>query len=184
VADAAHPTAIAPAAEERAAEAPLFLSVDPEAPATVSTGLGGVWYLINMLDALQLFGDDDGLNPWRLLATLARRLLGEGASGPDRLWDALAALAGVDGEAEPAGRYEQWLAQHEPGIHEWLQGHLSDPGLFPALLAVPATFHRSRTHIDVFFSIEQINLELRCAGLDRNPGWLAPLGRVISFYFL
>jgi hypothetical protein len=56
------------------------------------------------------------------------------------------------------------------------------PSLSP-YLPTPAHIHPSRTHIDIVFSLEHISLDLRLAGLDRNPGWVPELARVITFHY-
>ena len=48
--------------------------------------------------------------------------------------------------------------------------------------------HRARitltaTHIDVFFSLAELPIEIRLAGLDRDPGWVPAAGRFIAFHF-
>jgi hypothetical protein len=40
-----------------------------------------------------------------------------------------------------------------------------------------------RTHVDVEIDIEAIDLSARVAGLDRDPGWVPELGRVVTFHF-
>lgn len=42
----------------------------------------------------------------------------------------------------------------------------------------------TRTHIDVLFNHGQADVRVRKAGLDINPGWVAWLGRVVTFYYL
>jgi hypothetical protein len=39
------------------------------------------------------------------------------------------------------------------------------------------------THLDVFFSLDQLPIEIRLSGLDRNPGWVPAAGRFIAFHF-
>jgi hypothetical protein len=39
------------------------------------------------------------------------------------------------------------------------------------------------THIDVFFRLADLPLEIRFAGLDRDPGWVPAAGRFITFHF-
>jgi hypothetical protein len=41
----------------------------------------------------------------------------------------------------------------------------------------------SRTHLDVIFDFEQLDIRIRKAGLDINPGWVSWLGRVIEFHY-
>ncbi len=39
------------------------------------------------------------------------------------------------------------------------------------------------THIDIIFASDQVAIEIRRAGLDIDPGWLAWLGRVVMFHY-
>jgi len=38
-------------------------------------------------------------------------------------------------------------------------------------------------HVDVVFSLDQLPVEVRMAGLDRNPGWVPAAGRHITFIY-
>ena len=38
-------------------------------------------------------------------------------------------------------------------------------------------------HLDVTFSLERHPIEIRMAGLDRDPGWIAAIGRHVAFHF-
>lgn len=44
-------------------------------------------------------------------------------------------------------------------------------------------FTASATHIDLWLPLETVDPRVRRAGLDLDPGWFAPLGRVLSFHF-
>jgi hypothetical protein len=37
--------------------------------------------------------------------------------------------------------------------------------------------------VDLFFRLDQIDVRARLAGLDRDPGWVPALGRVITFHY-
>ena len=39
------------------------------------------------------------------------------------------------------------------------------------------------THVDIFFGLADLPLEIRFAGLDRDPGWVPAAGRFIAFHF-
>ena len=47
----------------------------------------------------------------------------------------------------------------------------------------PALVHATPTHIDLCFDARWVELELRRAGLDLDPGWVPWLGRVVSFHY-
>lgn len=39
------------------------------------------------------------------------------------------------------------------------------------------------THMDIFLSLDELPIEIRLAGLDRDPSWLPAAGRFITFHF-
>ncbi len=51
------------------------------------------------------------------------------------------------------------------------------------LIVRPARVTASKTHIDVIFNINDIDIRVRRAGLDQNPGWVPWLARVVYFHF-
>jgi hypothetical protein len=40
------------------------------------------------------------------------------------------------------------------------------------------------THVDAVLRLQDIDLAVRVAGLDRDPGWAPQLGRIVLFHFL
>lgn len=42
----------------------------------------------------------------------------------------------------------------------------------------------TRTHIDIVFPLQAIDLRIRRAGLDFDPGWVAWLGRIVTFHYI
>jgi hypothetical protein len=57
-----------------------------------------------------------------------------------------------------------------------------------ALLAGRLLYRHGRltctsTHVDLHMGLDHIDIAVRLAGLDANPGWVPALGRVITFYF-
>lgn len=86
-------------------------------------------------------------------------------------------------------------SEHDAALRHWLGA------VFPALKVVfdsllgglcanptdilqcPGRLAVTRTHVDFHANLDHISLPARCAGLDQNPGWCAPLGRVVSFHF-
>jgi hypothetical protein len=51
------------------------------------------------------------------------------------------------------------------------------------IVRCPGRVHVTDTHVDLTASLQSISIPLRLAGLDRSPGWVAGLGRVILFHF-
>ena len=58
-----------------------------------------------------------------------------------------------------------------------------EDGSLPAMLELPARIYVTDTHIDLVASIEDVRLPVRMAGLDRSPGWVASMQRVVLFHF-
>ncbi|HJZ82355.1 MAG TPA: hypothetical protein VKD91_18480, partial [Pyrinomonadaceae bacterium] len=42
----------------------------------------------------------------------------------------------------------------------------------------------TQTHLDLFFDLDSVDIRIRRAGLDVDPGWLPWLGSVVSFHYL
>ena len=98
----------------------------------LTTGLGGVLYLINLMLALDLPDalEDDGaggIGPWALLELLARALLGAQieAHADDALWGALARLDGRDPRTAAGAGHAPRFAYRLPA--RW-QAALEDEG--------------------------------------------------------
>jgi hypothetical protein len=47
----------------------------------------------------------------------------------------------------------------------------------------PARVVLTLTHVDVTFALDHHPIELRMAGLDRDPGWIPAAGRYVAFHF-
>jgi hypothetical protein len=61
-------------------------------------------------------------------------------------------------------------------------GYESDQSLQP-LFALPATIWVTLDRIDLQFQLADLPIEVRLAGLDRNPGWIPASGYAIYFHF-
>ena len=46
-----------------------------------------------------------------------------------------------------------------------------------------ARVRTTATHVDVFFALAELPIEIRLAGLDRDPGWVPSAGRFVTFHF-
>jgi hypothetical protein len=51
-------------------------------------------------------------------------------------------------------------------------------------LTSPGRVQVTDTHVDVVLNLEDVDLPARVAGLDRDPGWVPVLGRIVLFHFL
>ncbi|MFO1385467.1 MAG: hypothetical protein U1F55_04665 [Chitinivorax sp.] len=147
---------------------------------------------------------------WDWLALLGQRLLGETLLS-DPLWPLLAQLAGRDANTPPgAGQTPpadwqppaEWLPWHNTPapacatLHDWLtwlqallQARLSDaldcppPQLARLLCCHRAQISVSEGRLDVTLRLDQLPIQIRIAGLDRDPGWLPAVGRAVYFHF-
>ena len=177
---------------------------------SIETDLGGLFYLINLGVYLNLYSDfTTPLSPgieldiWDFVTLVGSELL-EGANGDDPIWAALANLAGRD-ETQPLlgrGQYRNAVAsgespQPDPTVDRWLSvlmpcvrvrlrgalGLKSDDEIPEILCRHHARVRVTDTHVDVYFSLADLPLAIRFAGLDRDPGWVPAAGRFISFHF-
>jgi len=72
---------------------------------------------------------------------------------------------------------ESWLVAMRRWCRPFLCIGLSD------LVCRAGRISQTRTHIDVLLDYRQADVRVRKAGLDLNPGWVAWLGRVVTFYY-
>jgi hypothetical protein len=75
-----------------------------------------------------------------------------------------------------------WAERMRGHVRATLEGMLGEP-LVP-LLRRAGRLVVSQTHIDLYMSYEQINIAVRRAGLDTNPGWVPDLGYIILLHFV
>ncbi len=52
-----------------------------------------------------------------------------------------------------------------------------------ALVLRPGRLVATRTHLDIVFAASQVDIRIRRAGLDINPGWVPWLARVIQYHY-
>jgi hypothetical protein len=86
--------------------------------------------------------------------------------------------------AEPTPTSD-WLGRLAAYLRRRLALALSVPpaGAGAFLLRHRARVHVTATHLDIVFSLQELPLAIRLAGLDRDPGWVAAAGRFIAFHF-
>ena len=107
-----------------------------------------------------------------------------------RLDDVAAAEAALldDAEVIVAGSVTRTAPTPERRFREavgafvsWL---LRSRGIAITSLMSPGLVRVTGTHVDVMLSLEDVDLAVRVAGLDRDPGWVPMLGRIVLFHFL
>jgi hypothetical protein len=110
--------------------------------------------------------------PQRILVMLLRRLP---VDGDDPIWRLFgqepAAHAAADGEAA------RWLCDCRRHLRRRVGIGLH------SLVCRPARLSLTPTHVDVWQDLEAVDLRLRRAGLDLDPGWVPWLGRVLCFHY-
>lgn len=74
-------------------------------------------------------------------------------------------------------------AQIAAHLRARLGSDLPLPALARKLAARPGTILVTRTHIDVTLDLADVDLDVRRAALDINPGWVSFLGRILSFHY-
>jgi hypothetical protein len=52
------------------------------------------------------------------------------------------------------------------------------------LVLRPGHVSTTRTHVDILFDSQQVDVRIRRAGLDIDPGWVPWLGRVVLFHYV
>jgi hypothetical protein len=53
-----------------------------------------------------------------------------------------------------------------------------------SLVCRPAQLAVTRTHVDVTFPLDQVDIRIRQVGLDVNPGWVPWFGKVVQFHYV
>jgi len=142
----------------------------------------GIYFLLNVAIALGFYSDFTSpvqhgleLHVDDFLALAGRRFAGE-AFERDPLWRLLADPA----RPRPDVLDEDAVVQP---IIEALAGALpvDDPPRF--LIARAGRVTTTPVHLDVWFSLASHPIEIRRAGLDRDPGWMPAAGRHVAFHF-
>ena len=173
-------------------------NADPStiAPAArIETQFGGIFYLLNAWLAIGLYGDFTAprgshfvLSPWDLLALVGRAWFGD-TFVVDSVWKALADLAVRDPEVDPDRDHalpEKWLDDHLHRLTARLQAALgadlrSD---IPAIVCCHrALIDVTAAAVHVHLWLSELPLDIRVAGLDRDPGWIPAAGRSVYFHF-
>lgn len=163
------------------------------------TCAAGLLFLLRVLEILGLpqwlarAGADpgDAALPARIFARLLRRLH---APVDDPCWllaqfDETLPLADLDADpmARSGAATEYMPAGGEPaqvwltGCRRWLRRRA---GISVAdVVARAGLVTITPTHVDVWLGLDQVDVRIRRAGLDLDPGWVPWLGRVVCFHY-
>jgi hypothetical protein len=77
----------------------------------------------------------------------------------------------------------RWLA-HRAGFYRLLLQRALGNEAPEAMLRVRGQISVSHTHLDLYLPAHAVNLAVRRAGLDANPGWLPDFGYIVLFHFV
>lgn len=108
-----------------------------------------------------------------LLAAARARVAGcdRGCDADDPMHALLVAARPADDDTQVWLRRVRHTLRREAGI-----------GL-ASLLRRPARLQLTTTHVDLHFRLDALDLRVRRAGLDIDPGWLPWFGRVVAFHY-
>jgi hypothetical protein len=88
-----------------------------------------------------------------------------------------------DVDSELADALSRWLGWVAGYIRARLARALGRDDAAEFLCRVPVRIAFTSTHVDVFYSLDQHPIEIRLAGLDRDPGWVPAAGRYVAYHF-
>jgi hypothetical protein len=171
-----------------------FDNQSPWLPAAVPwespTRAGGLLFLLNALQRmgfptwLQRRQGGLGRQQTFTLALLAGVLERLRVPPGDPIWAAL----DLDLRQRHRPTPTPWKRRRQRAVTVWrrrLRRHLRQHerlGLAEVTLR-SGLLHSTATHLEVGFDLNQVDLRIRWAGLDLDPGWLPWLGRVVSFRY-
>ena len=183
-------------------------TADDAVPTATRTDLAGVFMLLNVALGLGLYSDftlnvrrELAVDPWRLVARTARRLLHD-RHRRDAVWPLLDSLA-ADGRDRYPRTWRPPRAWLEPfdvvpsfGDGDWqatfvayvrarvaLALDVRPARVAGTLLRLPGVVHVSAARVDVVMALEDLPVGVRLAGLDRDPGWIPRARRDVRFHF-
>jgi hypothetical protein len=156
-------------------------TVEPRTQPRLFTSHGGLLFVVPILERLDFPGHLasnpellDAEYAVRLLRVIARRA---GLAPDDPLTLALAPHQ--DNDRDDADQtFARWLS----AVRRWSRRH-AHMGLL-TLIRRPARVFFSRTHIEIAFTMSQLDVRLRRLALDVDPGWVPWLGRVVTFSYV
>lgn len=92
-------------------------------------------------------------------------------------------LSKVARETDALKRWFGWLAPFVCARLGRALGLADVDALGPRLFEHAARVSVTATHLDVYFGLAALPVEIRLAGIDRDPGWVPAAGRYIAFHY-
>lgn len=171
----------------------LFLELYGDFTTPLKPGLAlPVWDFVALVGR-ELYGEAVCEDPvWTLLARLAGRDAdeepGRGSAPPTdwRVPPSWAAPLGGEVDAPPAQSLEAWVGWLTGLVRERLRlalgvGDVQE--VARVLCEQEARVVVTASHVDVHFRLSGLPIEIRLAGLDRDPGWVPAAGRFVAFHY-
>jgi hypothetical protein len=138
-------------------------------PVLLPTHLGGLYFVLHILDRLNFFATvPEEEQPLLLESILHLSATASGIDPLDPLW-----VQPLEVHPKASGWFQQlrvWPRSNARMLLNWV-------------IRRPALCRMTRSHIDIHFSLNQADIRLRKLGLDLNPGWILCLGKVITFHY-
>ncbi|HKG95555.1 MAG TPA: hypothetical protein VKA84_26825, partial [Gemmatimonadaceae bacterium] len=172
---------------------------EQEEATSVHSEFAGVLYLVNLALYLELYADfTRPLRPGLaiplgdFLALVGERAVGAGIRD-DPIERVLAELAGRRANDPPARGFvppggaglRSWLDELAATLESRAAPALGVPagGALAFLCARPGEVTLTALRLRAHFALAEHPIEIRAAGLDRDPGWVPAAGRAISFHY-
>ncbi|HWV14424.1 MAG TPA: hypothetical protein VN030_03250 [Cellvibrio sp.] len=159
------------------------------------TRAGGFFYLINALRPLvsaEFLASQSSVSHlqasgWQWLfdcAWLLANRTGQTLDTP--LLRFIASMAGCEDENSLLESESGFLSVEAQNLFAQLEQRFDEKPFWLAgdFLACPAQVSVDASHIDIFYSLSSVRLDIRLVGLDVNPGWVPWLGRVVTFHYV
>ncbi|HEX5706945.1 MAG TPA: hypothetical protein VFX96_06600 [Pyrinomonadaceae bacterium] len=80
-------------------------------------------------------------------------------------------------------RWTDWLAAYVRARLARALGRESRAESSRLVLEQEASVRVTATHVDAYFQLARLPIEVRLAGLDRDPGWVPAAGRFVAFHY-
>lgn len=144
----------------------------------VPTRAGGILFMLPLLEGLGLrrwLAEEEARAPvpQRLLGSVLQRLA---LTAEDPAWQ----LCGEEADAPDAparADVQAWLRRCRRTLRLQVGIGVHD------LVCRPARLKLTDTHTEIFFALDAVDLRLRRAGLDLDPGWVPWFARVVRFHY-
>lgn len=153
-------------------------------PSRLSTQQGGVFYLLNFLNLPRV---QDALlsepltrdypSAWGWLWRLAVAMEWQPEPGVENLF---AFFCGYD---QPEQLRQLPAMPQMQDLLQWGRRRYGEALFNRDIFAVPARIETDACHVDAFYALDHVNLDVRRVGLDIDPGWLPWLGKVVKFHY-